>query len=161
MQWHDYRSLKMTAARGGSNRESDCRDPSVNSQHRHANNRLTRPLQPTCYPYDYSIVNEDGKLFDGSSRQGNARTRWTWAAEAATGFCGEGPCCNGPCCNGPCCIRSCCDELRASVETATAASTHRQADHDECICMSPACLIAAPTCPGRAPARGSCCAPRP
>jgi hypothetical protein len=28
-----------------------------------------------CYPYDYSTVNEDGKLLDGSSRYGNARTR--------------------------------------------------------------------------------------
>ncbi len=33
------------------------------------------PGQPTCYPYDYSTVNEDGKLLDGSSRYGNARTR--------------------------------------------------------------------------------------
>jgi hypothetical protein len=32
-------------------------------------------LQPTCYPYDYSTVNEDGELLDGSSRIGNARTR--------------------------------------------------------------------------------------
>jgi hypothetical protein len=32
-------------------------------------------LQPTCYPSDCSTVNEDGKLFDGSSRHGVARTR--------------------------------------------------------------------------------------
>jgi hypothetical protein len=28
------------------------------------------PGQPTCYPYDYSTVNADGELFDGSSRLG-------------------------------------------------------------------------------------------
>jgi hypothetical protein len=32
-------------------------------------------LQPTCYPYDYSIVTEDGDLLDGSNRVGEARTR--------------------------------------------------------------------------------------
>jgi cell wall assembly regulator SMI1 len=32
-------------------------------------------LQPTCYPYDCSTVTEDGKLFAGSSRHGNGRTR--------------------------------------------------------------------------------------
>jgi hypothetical protein len=37
--------------------------------------RLTRSLQPTCYPYDYSTVSEDGELFDSSSRHDNARTR--------------------------------------------------------------------------------------
>jgi len=31
-------------------------------------------LQPTCYPYDCSTVNEDGEVFDGSSHQGEART---------------------------------------------------------------------------------------
>jgi len=36
---------------------------------------LTRALQPTCYPYDYSTVNEDGKWFDVSSRHDNTRTR--------------------------------------------------------------------------------------
>ena len=30
--------------------------------------RPTMSLQPTCYPCDYSTVNEDGKLFDSSSR---------------------------------------------------------------------------------------------
>ena len=34
-----------------------------------------KSLQPTCYPCDYSTVTEDGKLFDGSSRDGKARTR--------------------------------------------------------------------------------------
>ncbi len=29
---------------------------------------LTSALQPTYYPCDYSTVNENGKLFDGSSR---------------------------------------------------------------------------------------------
>ena len=33
------------------------------------------PGQPTCYPYDYSTVNEDGKSSDGSSRYRVARTR--------------------------------------------------------------------------------------
>ena len=36
---------------------------------------VPRSLQPTCYPYDCSTVNEDGKLLDGSSRFGKARTR--------------------------------------------------------------------------------------
>ena len=33
------------------------------------------PGQPTCYPYDYSTVTENGKLFARSSRQRVARTR--------------------------------------------------------------------------------------
>ena len=36
---------------------------------------LTRSLQPTYYPYDYSTVNENREWFDGSSRQEEARTR--------------------------------------------------------------------------------------
>jgi len=36
---------------------------------------LTRPLQPTRCPYDYSTVAEDEALIDGRSRDGNARTR--------------------------------------------------------------------------------------
>ena len=36
---------------------------------------ITRTLQPTCYPYDFSSAIEDGELLDGSSRCGNARTR--------------------------------------------------------------------------------------
>ena len=35
----------------------------------------TRTLQPTCYPCDYPIVNEDGNVFDGSNRYRVARTR--------------------------------------------------------------------------------------
>jgi len=33
------------------------------------------PGQPTCYPYDCSTVDEEGKSLDGSSRQAKARTR--------------------------------------------------------------------------------------
>ncbi len=36
---------------------------------------INQSLQPTCYPYDYSTVNENGKLSVGSSRQRVARTR--------------------------------------------------------------------------------------
>ena len=36
---------------------------------------LTRTMQPTCYPYDCSIVNEDGQLRGSSSRHRVARTR--------------------------------------------------------------------------------------
>jgi len=36
---------------------------------------VTRTLQPTCYPYDYSTVTEDGVLLDCSSRYCVARTR--------------------------------------------------------------------------------------
>ena len=36
---------------------------------------VTRSLQPTCYPCVYSTVTEDGKLFDRSQPQGEARTR--------------------------------------------------------------------------------------
>ena len=32
-------------------------------------------MQPTCYPCDYSTVNEDGQLLAGSSRHAKARTR--------------------------------------------------------------------------------------
>ena len=38
-------------------------------------NRRTRTLQPTCYPYDCSTVNEDGESLDRSSRHCVARTR--------------------------------------------------------------------------------------
>jgi len=38
-------------------------------------NHRTRTLQPTCSPYDYSAVTEDGKLLDGSSRDRVARMR--------------------------------------------------------------------------------------
>ena len=40
-----------------------------------AGNSPILPGQPTCYPYDYSIVTEDGQLFDISSRHRVARTR--------------------------------------------------------------------------------------
>jgi hypothetical protein len=33
------------------------------------------PGQPTCYPYVCSTFTEDGRMIDGSSRQGKARTR--------------------------------------------------------------------------------------
>jgi hypothetical protein len=36
---------------------------------------VNKSLQPTYYPYDCSTVNEDGEVFDGSSRVGDARTR--------------------------------------------------------------------------------------
>jgi len=36
---------------------------------------LTTSLQPTCYPYGCSTVNEDRELLDSSSRHGDARTR--------------------------------------------------------------------------------------
>jgi hypothetical protein len=39
----------------------------------------TNTLQPTCYPYDCSAVNENGELFGGSSRIANARTRLNFA----------------------------------------------------------------------------------
>jgi hypothetical protein len=39
----------------------------------------TRTLQPTCYPWDYSTLAEDGELLDGSSRVGDARTRLNFA----------------------------------------------------------------------------------
>ncbi len=37
--------------------------------------RKNKTLQPTCYPYDCSTVNEDGEMSDCSSRHGVARTR--------------------------------------------------------------------------------------
>jgi hypothetical protein len=40
---------------------------------------LTRTLQPTCYPHDYSTVTEDRKCFDGSSHHRVARTRLNFA----------------------------------------------------------------------------------
>ena len=36
---------------------------------------LILPGQPTCYPYDYSTVSENGTLSGGSSRHRVARTR--------------------------------------------------------------------------------------
>ena len=37
------------------------------------------PGQPTCYPYDYSTVNEDGESTGDSSRYRVARTRLNFA----------------------------------------------------------------------------------
>jgi hypothetical protein len=51
----------------------------ISSYTQEGHDTLTRTLQPTCYPCDYSTVNEDGKLFDGSSRHCVARTRLNFA----------------------------------------------------------------------------------
>ena len=43
------------------------------TRHTQGGDLYDKSLQPTCYPYDYSTVNENGQLLDGSSRRRVAR----------------------------------------------------------------------------------------